>query len=304
MNSCQYDFSIVIPTFNRPDELPACLHGIAKSDYPRDRFEVIVVDDGGRTPLDRLITSFSDVLHIRLLSQTNSGPSAARNAGVRAARGKFVVFIDDDCVPADDWLSVLMERLRENPNRMVGGKTLNALTDNKYSEMSQRILDMAYSFYNANPDQAIFFASNNMAMPVESFRQIGGFRLDFRTAEDRELCDNWKHHGFPIIYEPRARMYHFHHLTLSSFLKQHFFYGRGAFRFNRSYAHRHSASNLNFSFYVWMIKQITHIVSNMPLNPKITLISMFLMWKTADTAGFFMEFANQLFRKKIIKERP
>ena len=71
-------FSIVTPTYNRPERLATCLQSIAQLDYPRDRFEVIVVDDGSKTPIEPVITPLRDRLNITLLKQLNSGPAAAR----------------------------------------------------------------------------------------------------------------------------------------------------------------------------------------------------------------------------------
>jgi glycosyltransferase involved in cell wall biosynthesis len=297
MGSGPYDFSIIIPTFNRLQELAVCLLETAKLNYAHDRFEVIVVDDGGRMSLDRLIDSFTGRMQIRLITQANAGPAAARNAGVRFARGKFVAFLDDDCAPAPDWLSILMERLKENPNRMIGGKTINVLNKNIYAEISQRLLDSVYSFYNAKPEEAKFFACNNMAMPAAVFRQIGGFRPGFRVAEDRELCDIWKYFGFPMVYEPQARMYHFHRLALHSFWKQHKAYGRGAFRFNRTHAQRYLSSTLDLNFYLWVFKKMHRLMLKMPREEKRAMILLLSLWKIANATGFLIEGAKWIFRK-------
>jgi len=74
-------FSIVIPTYNRPKQLASCLQAIEGLTYPRDRFEVIVVDDGSRTPLDSIVNKFSDRVAVRLILQSNAGPASARNRG-------------------------------------------------------------------------------------------------------------------------------------------------------------------------------------------------------------------------------
>ena len=77
-----------------------------------------------------------------------------------------------------------------------------------------------------------------MAMPVNLFRVIGLFETTFTTSEDREFCDRSLYNGFQMIYAPEILVYHAHALTLGTFWRQHFNYGRGAFYFHRVRAQR------------------------------------------------------------------
>jgi glycosyltransferase involved in cell wall biosynthesis len=83
--------SIIIPTHSRPVQLAACLASIARLDYPRDRVEVIVVDDGGKTQLSAFNIP-SGGFPLKRLVQAHAGPAAARNNGVAHADGQFVAF--------------------------------------------------------------------------------------------------------------------------------------------------------------------------------------------------------------------
>jgi GT2 family glycosyltransferase len=233
-------FSIVIPTYARPGQLATCLQSLARLDYPRDRFEVIVVDDGSETPPEAVVASFCGHLDVTLLKQAHAGPAAARNTGAAQARGKFLAFTDDDCAPALDWLQSLAARFARASDCAIGGRTLNALPDNPYSTASQLLIAYLYAYYNADSDRARFFASNNLAMPADRFHAIGGFDTTYtRTAaEDREFCDRWLHHGYRMTYAPEALVYHAHALTFHNFWRQHFNYGCGAFRFRQARAQR------------------------------------------------------------------
>lgn len=231
-------FSIIIPTYYRPAQLATCLKALARLDYPRDRFEVLVVDDGSQSPPEPIVTSFRDRLDVTLLGQPHSGPAAARNTGAAQAKGRFLAFTDDDCMPAPDWLQTLAARFEKASDRLIGGRTLNALSDNPYSITSQTIIEFVYAYYNTDPDNARFFASNNLAVAAERFRAIGGFDATFTTSEDRELCDRWLHHRYRMTYAPEVLVSHAHALTFRSFLQQHFRYGRGAFRFHQTRARR------------------------------------------------------------------
>jgi GT2 family glycosyltransferase len=79
--------------------------------------------------------------------------------------------------------------------------------------------DAVYAYYNDDPHQAHFFTTNNLALPAERFRAIGGFDTTFPLAasEDREFCDRWLHHGYQMTYSPEVVVYHAHVLTLRTF---------------------------------------------------------------------------------------
>ena len=233
-------FSIIIPTYNRPEQLKACLEAISGLNYPHDRFEVIVVDDGSSTSLEALVASSRNRLDIKLITQKNAGPASARNLGAMNAKGEYLAFIDDDCIASPNWLKALADTLTENPARLVGGHTINALTENTFSTSSQTLVNYLYTYYNARLDQSRFFTSNNMALSATLFEKIGGFDVTTlrATAEDRELCDRWLYHGYKMYYIPNAVVYHSHFLTFGSFLHQHFNYGRGAFYYHKVRAQR------------------------------------------------------------------
>ncbi|MGH8033813.1 MAG: glycosyltransferase [Lysobacterales bacterium] len=226
-------FSIIIPTFNRPVQLKACLEALTRQLYPKNLFEVIVVNDGGNADLDEIVGTLQGSLQIQLVRQENTGPAGARNNGVAHATGKFIAFTDDDCTPDESWLEVLSRNLEEDPSRMYGGHTVDALKNNVYSSASQTLIDFLYSYYNADPQRAQFFTSNNMAMTRHMFVAAGGFNTSFyrASAEDRELCDRWLHLGYRMIFLPDAVILHHHELNFGSFWKQHFNYGAGAWRF-------------------------------------------------------------------------
>lgn len=228
------DFTVIIPTHNRPDPLAACLAALGRSRYPRQLVEVVVVDDGGRVDLDQAIASF-DGSRLRLLRQPHRGPGAARNAGARIARGRWLAFTDDDCLPEPGWLHALAAQLQLDPRWAVGGHTINHLAGNPFSGASQMAIDYLYAHYNTTgAGEAHFFTSNNLAVPAAAFEAIGGFDETYTRAasEDREFCSHWLQRGYRLHYEPMARVRHAHHLDAASLWRQHFNYGRGARRYH------------------------------------------------------------------------
>ncbi|AFY96576.1 glycosyltransferase family 2 protein [Chamaesiphon minutus] len=283
-------FSIVIPTYNRPDRLRTCLEAIAKIEYSRENFEVIVVDDGSEMPLDPIVAPFKPDLDLKLLRQENAGPASARNAGAAIATGKFIVFTDDDCLPTANWLSILATQFASNAQALIGGQTINALSENVYSTASQLLIDYLYEYYNHGKATVNFFASNNFALPVEKFRSIAGFDTNFPLAagEDREFCDRWLDRGGKLVYAPQAQVYHAHQLTLLTFWRQHFNYGRGAFCFHQARAQRKrspiAVEPLSFYF-----KLLTYPLLKVSLPQAIYLSVLMFLSQIANVLGFFYE---------------
>jgi glycosyltransferase involved in cell wall biosynthesis len=229
-----FHFSIVIPSYERRAQLAACLESLTHLDYPRDCFEVIVVDDGSKTPLNDDVARFRAELNLTLLRQANAGPASARNRGAMEAKGKFIAFTDDDCTPAHDWLRALAERFAAAPEHMIGGRSINALPENLYTTTSQLMTDAVYEYYNHDSGRQQFFTSNNLAVPAEMFRALGGFDMTFPlpASEDREFCERWLNQGNQMTYAPEAVVRHSHELSCSGFFKHYFNYGRGALHFH------------------------------------------------------------------------
>ena len=236
--SAALGFSVIVPTRDRLASLQRCIDALVAQDFPRERFEIMVIDDGGRQSPARLLEAYTSH-NLLLLTQKNAGPAAARNAGAERARGAFLAFTDDDCSPAPGWLSALEHKLVTNPDQMIGGLTLNRVERNAYSEVSQALVSYLYQYYNDGNDVR-FLTSNNIAVPTSLFRNLGGFSARFprAAAEDRDFCERWTHAGLTMAYAGDAVVEHHHVLDLPGFWRQHFNYGRGAHGFHLARASR------------------------------------------------------------------
>lgn len=221
-------FSVIVPTFNRPRQLDACLAALAAQRLGKDTLEVIVVDDGSDPPLGDLTADWVGRLRVTVLQQRQQGPGSARNRGVSSARGTYVAFVDDDCVPDPQWLTEIGAAL-DRGDVLAGGAIRNGLPDNRYATASHLITEYAYRYYAARPNARRFFTTNNMAVHRKSFEAMGGFdtSIPAATAEDKDLCDRWLDDGRELVHVPEATVLHAHDLGLRSFLRQHYRYGRG-----------------------------------------------------------------------------
>ena len=278
--------SVIIPTYNRPLQLDCCLAALARLDFPKDRYEVVVVDDGSASSMETVVEPYRQIMNMTLLVQENSGPAVARNNGVAHSRGRFIAFMDDDCRPDRDWLTKLSERFLEDPRRMYGGKVFNALDNNIYSAASQLLIDYLYAYYNSELEHARFFTSNNMAMARDIFDAVGGFDTNFPGVfgEDRELCDRWLNFGYGLSYVPEAIVCHYHELTFWTYCRQHFFYGGGAVRFHEGRSRR-KQERLRFeplAFYLELIISAW----KMKRQRLLSLTALLVISQVANAVGF------------------
>lgn len=220
--------SIIIPTYNRPRQIAECLDWLEKLEFPRDQFEVIVVDDGSPIP----VTSGSRPYQLTILRQDNAGPASARNHGAAKAKGELLAFIDDDCHPAPDWLGEMVAHWK--PNTLVGGRTRAAYEDNPYSVFNQQLLDAVCEWFRQHHSPLDFFASNNILLSAADFARMKGFSTSFplAAAEDRDFGVRFRDLGGTLYQVQTALMDHLHFQNLASFTEMHFRYGRGAAMFH------------------------------------------------------------------------
>jgi len=284
-------FSVIVPTYERPRQLASCLEALARLDYPPEKFEVIVVDDGSAISVENVVKQFSGSIDVKLLAQENAGPAAARNFGATCARGKFIAFTDDDCAPHPGWLRAFAQHFAVTPDRVIGGQTVNALRSNPYSETSQLIIDVVYAHFNVTPDEATFFASNNIAVPAARFRELQGFDESFITSEDRDFCDRWRARGFGMSFAADAIVVHAHHLTLRTLWQQHFAYGQGAYRFHSECERRgRKTFRPDLVFYRKLLAAPFSQIRNATKIASGLRLLLLLLWsQIANAAGFAYE---------------
>jgi GT2 family glycosyltransferase len=280
-------FTVVIATHRRPRQLGECLAALAALDYPRERFEVVVVDDGSPERPHEVVEALHGALEVRLLAAPHRGPAAARNLGARAARGEFLAFTDDDCRPTPGWLRSLAAQLGARPRNAVGGRVRNGLPANLFSAGSQLLVDFLHERWNERPGGPVLFTSNNLAMRADLFREIGGFDESFPlpAAEDRDLCDRWAAHGLEFSCAAEAIVDHYHELDVARFWRQHFGYGVGARHFQLRKAAR-SGDRVRLEGPGFYLGMLAFPFSRAPVVRALALCALFVLSQVANTAGY------------------
>ncbi|MDR7605630.1 MAG: glycosyltransferase [Armatimonadota bacterium] len=195
--------SVVVPARNEEPRIGACLRALLAQDYPREAYEVIVVDDGSTDRTAEVAEGFGLVV----LRQRPLGRAAALNLGVNHARGEVVAFTEADCVPAPDWLRRLVTPFADGSVGACSGEVLGAGGSwvTRYVEatsplrLSQRM--------RAKPWPV--FVGSNMAYRKAVFQTLGGFDASVGRAEDLEMTWRVARDGrFHLAACPGAVVYH------------------------------------------------------------------------------------------------
>lgn len=262
-----------------------CLKALTRQQYDRD-WEVIVVNDGGdQAEIDELIEGLGSNLIIQTIQQENAGPATARNFGVKQARGEYLAFIDDDCIPAPNWIRKLVRHCKKGT--MTGGYTQNLLYHNLYSEASQQLVTYLYEAFDETPWH--FFTSNNLMLHRDDFMDLGGFDPRFRTAagEDRAFCLEWIAGGKVMNYVEEAVINHQHHLTFLTFWKQHLKYGQAAKSYQNILRGKQMKMRPSLKFYSRLF--MFPLKNSGNFRRKSALIVLLLISQLATCSGYILK---------------
>jgi GT2 family glycosyltransferase len=281
-------FSVIVPSYRRPEQLAACLRSLARQTCSSADFEVIVVDDAGMPRALAPIAEAGYPFVCHLVSQNNRGAAAARNAGARIARGRLLAFTDDDCEPEPGWLEILGRTMAAGAEgALVGGRVVNALIRNRFASATQTLVDFLVEHDSVNARPGRLLTSNNLCVPSVAFHELGGFDPAFRGAggEDREFCLRWAHGGRRAVYAPEAVVRHAHDLTLAGFLRQHYAYGRGsALLRQRALAHGYGPLPLERASFYWELLRYPQRACGVRGRAEQSLL--FLLSQLATAAGY------------------
>lgn len=181
-------FSIIIPVYNRPDEIDELLDSFTRQE---DRnFEIIVVEDGSTIGCDHIVEKYKERLDIRYFFKPNSGPGTARNYGAQRSRGNYLIFLDSDCTVPDNYLKeVGMELYREDVDTFGGPDRANDSfsTTQKAIDYSMTSFLTTGGIRGRKRSIARFYPrSFNMGIKRSVFERLGGFS-DMRFGEDIDL---------------------------------------------------------------------------------------------------------------------
>ncbi len=198
--------SVIVPAFNAEKTLPHTLRALQNQTLPRKLYEIIVIDDASKDGTGSVAREFG----VRYRRQNKEGPAAARNLGVRIARGDIVLFTDSDCVPREDWIEKMVKPF-EDPR--VAGVMGRYLTRQK--EFCARFVQLEFEerfSMLGDRDNIDLVPSFAAAFRRSIFEEVGGFDAHYPQAnnEDVELSYKIASRGYKMIFSDDAVVYHRH----------------------------------------------------------------------------------------------
>ncbi len=210
--------TVIIPTYNGAHRIARCLDQLCAQLAGR-RAEIIVVDDGSYDNIADVICGYPSV---RLVSQSNAGPAAARNRGAREASGEIILFTDDDCEPDQEWFDSMLEPFSDP--EVVGVKGAYRTRQKRLmARFVQAEYEDRYRYMARTPD-IDFIDTYSAAFRRDCFWEAGGYDTNFPVAcaEDVDLSYRMSAKGWKMRFQPKALVYHQHPDSLISYLKKKF----------------------------------------------------------------------------------
>jgi cellulose synthase/poly-beta-1,6-N-acetylglucosamine synthase-like glycosyltransferase len=208
--------SIIVPTFNGASRIGDCLGALLQQTLGRD-IEILVINDGSTDTTAEVVEHYSGV---RLITQANAGPAAARNRGALEARGTIILFTDDDCVPMQDWIDAMLEPFQDP--EVVGAK---GTYRTRQKALAARLVQIEYEDryrLMARSCWIDFIDTYSAAFRRARFVEVKGYDTSFPVAcaEDIELSYRMSARGWKMKFAPAAIVYHTHPDTLWRYLKK------------------------------------------------------------------------------------
>ncbi len=228
--SFQPRVSLVVPAYNAQATLNACLTSLLDLTYPRDKMELLIVDNNSRDETRVIIESFAP--RVRYLYEKKRGPAAARNRGIAHAHGDIVAFTDADCIVEHDWLTELVQPLANEQVGIVGGAIRSTRLDTAVEKFGEQINNQAKAICEYKP---AYVASANWASSRGVLLDAGKFDANLRGGEDTDLAWRILQRGKKLVYQATAIVYHRNENTVRGLFLQGFQHGYNSVRVNRKH---------------------------------------------------------------------
>lgn len=218
-------FSIIIPVYNRPDEIDDLLRSLAEQSVKN--FEVVITEDGSTIPCEEIVEKYSGVIPIKYFFKSNEGRSIARNNSMTKSDGDYFVFFDSDCVIPPTYFETLEKVLAMRPCDCFGGPDAahSSFTD------TQKAINFAMTSFlttggiRGGKVQMEKFTPRtfNMGFSREVYEKVGGFREMF--SEDIDISKRVEAAGFTISLIRECPVYHKRRVDFKKFFRQVYVFG-------------------------------------------------------------------------------
>ncbi len=268
-------FSIIIPLYNRPQEIRELLETLVLQTYKA--FEVLVIEDGSKLDAASVIKDFKDRLDLKYFVKKNDGQGFSRNYGFERANGDYFIIFDSDCLIPTNYLEIV--------NREVIAQKLDAYGGPDASHDSFTPIQKAISYSMTSPFTTggirgsekrigdFHPRSFNMGLSREVYERTGGFIIT-RLGEDIELSIRTHQSGFKTGLIPEAKVYHKRRTSFLQFYKQIHFFGRARINI--------------YKFFPLGLKAVHFFPALFTLGLIFSLIANIARWPVAGLCNFLL----------------
>ena len=230
-------FSLIIPVYNRPNEIDELLNSLVKQTYANS-FEVIVVEDGSTNSSEEIIKNYSKKINLKYFFKENSGAGASRNYGMQRASGNYFIIFDSDCIIPSNYLVEVEAALTHNYTDAYGGADA---AHESFTNIQKAINYSMTSFFTTGGIRGSKKAvdkfqprSFNLGISKTAFEATKGFSK-MKIGEDIDLTFRLWERNFETQFIENAFVYHKRRATFKQFFKQTFAFGKGRPFLNRKY---------------------------------------------------------------------
>lgn len=230
-------YSIIVPVYNRPNEVDELLESLIKQDFQQE-YEIIIIEDGSKETSEEIIKKYESKLNIQYFYKENSGPGGSRNFGMRKASGDYYIILDSDVIVPKHYLSEIKTSLEKNYTDAFGGPDA---THPNFTPLQKAINYSMTSFLTTGGIRGkkkglgkFQPRSFNMGLSRKAFEKTKGYS-DMRAGEDIDLTFRLWETGFETQLIDKAFVYHKRRNSIPSFFKQTFAFGTARPKLNKKY---------------------------------------------------------------------
>jgi dephospho-CoA kinase len=319
-------FSIIIPVYNRPDEINELLESLLLSTYSNN-FEIVIVEDGSTITCEEVIKKFKDKLAISYYFKANSGPGDSRNFGMKKAKGDYFIIFDSDCIIPNNYLTEVEKELKSNYVDCFGGpdKALKSFSNIQKAINFSMTSFLTTGGIRGGSEKIDKFQprSFNMGISKKAFQESKGFG-NIHPGEDPDLSIRLWKLGYQTRLFSSAFVYHKRRIDWDKFTLQVSKFGKARPILNHWYPEYSKltywlpslfvigfiiSAGLLLILFDWGLKLyflyflIIFIVSSIQnRNPLIGLLSIVAVWK--QFVGYGFGFLKSFFKINILRKKP
>lgn len=232
--------SIVVVTKNEEKHIKDCLESLMRLEYPKGKYEIIVVDGNSTDKTREIVEKYL----VKLIIDKEGGLANSRNIGIESAKGDYVASTDADCVVKEDWLKNLVDSIQEASKDVVavGGPNLIFEDDAPFAKLVGYMQETFFGSggapqsYRINKSKYVFSIHNcNILYKKSILIREGGFDDRFNVGEDAELNFRLGQKGYKFLYLPDIIVWHCRPDNLKKFIKKMFLYGESMAKITRKH---------------------------------------------------------------------